>query len=140
MIAVKTHNMIISLWYEIWRRNVSYLMWITTLLWWMLVNYVFPNCSQGAKSLKELDISSNALEGPVGPTTLPTLWLLETLHLSDNTFASIRRGALAGISLESHMKVKCYLIPVTRPHMTDIFLLLQWSYFIFTITLITQRS
>ncbi|XP_047510280.1 uncharacterized protein LOC125053111 [Pieris napi] len=60
---------------------------------------------KGAKSLKELDISSNALEGPVGPTTLPTLWVLETLHLSDNTFASIRRGALAGLANLTHLNL-----------------------------------
>lgn len=46
--------------------------------------------------LKDLDLSGNALEGPVGPTTVPTLQFLTTLQLSDNTFASIRRGALAG--------------------------------------------
>ncbi|CAG9568623.1 unnamed protein product [Danaus chrysippus] len=51
-----------------------------------------------ANMLKELDVSSNALEGPVGPSTVPSLSYLETLHLSDNTFASIRRGALAGLT------------------------------------------
>lgn len=53
--------------------------------------------------LKELDVSSNALEGPVGPSTVPSLSYLETLHLSDNTFASIRRGALAGDLLTSYL-------------------------------------
>ncbi|XP_069356129.1 uncharacterized protein Lrt [Maniola hyperantus] len=51
-----------------------------------------------AHLLKELDVSSNALEGPVGPSTVPALVFLETLHLSDNTFASIRRGALSGLT------------------------------------------
>ncbi|XP_045506990.1 uncharacterized protein LOC123703135 isoform X2 [Colias croceus] len=60
---------------------------------------------KGAKSLKELDVSSNALEGPVGPTTLPTLLVLETLHLADNTFASIRRGALAGLANLTHLNL-----------------------------------
>lgn len=46
--------------------------------------------------LRDLDLSGNALEGPVGPTTVPTLRCLSTLQLSDNTFASIRRGALSG--------------------------------------------
>lgn len=46
--------------------------------------------------LRDLDLSSNALEGPLGPSTVPTLSSLTTLHLADNTFASIRRGALAG--------------------------------------------
>lgn len=46
--------------------------------------------------LKDLDLSSNALEGPLGPNTVPSLSQLSTLQLSDNTFASIRRGALAG--------------------------------------------
>lgn len=61
-------------------------------------------CQQEAHILKELDVSSNALEGPVGPSTVPALSFLETLHLSDNTFASIRRGALAGIS----SNIRCY--------------------------------
>lgn len=46
--------------------------------------------------LRDLDLSSNALEGPLGPTTVPALSHLANLQLSDNTFASIRRGALAG--------------------------------------------
>lgn len=46
--------------------------------------------------LRDLDLSSNALEGPLGPSTVPTLTALNTLQLSDNTFASIRRGALSG--------------------------------------------
>ncbi|CAK1547729.1 unnamed protein product [Leptosia nina] len=60
---------------------------------------------KGARSLKELDVSSNALEGPLGPTTLPTLWVLKTLHLSDNTFASIRRGALSGLANLTHLNL-----------------------------------
>ncbi|KAG6459282.1 uncharacterized protein LOC115449367 isoform X1 [Manduca sexta] len=51
-----------------------------------------------AHMLRDLDLSSNALEGPLGPTTVPTLVHLSTLQLSDNTFASIRRGALAGLT------------------------------------------
>ncbi|XP_012552140.1 leucine-rich repeat-containing protein 15 [Bombyx mori] len=51
-----------------------------------------------AHMLKELDLSSNALEGPLCSNTVPALSRLETLQLSDNTFASIRRGALAGLS------------------------------------------
>lgn len=46
--------------------------------------------------LRDLDLSSNALEGPLGPNTLPALSHLANLQLSDNTFASIRRGALSG--------------------------------------------
>lgn len=49
-----------------------------------------------AKLLRELDLSGNALEGPLGPNTIPPLEFLTSLQLSDNTFASIRRGALSG--------------------------------------------
>lgn len=51
-----------------------------------------------ATFLRELDLSSNALEGPLSPNTVPSLSCLETLLLADNTFASIRRGALSGKS------------------------------------------
>ncbi|XP_046972517.1 uncharacterized protein LOC124539249 [Vanessa cardui] len=63
------------------------------------------NALKEAHFLKELDVSSNALEGPVGPTTVPALSILETLHLSDNTFASIRRGALAGLTNLTHLNL-----------------------------------
>ncbi|XP_013190967.2 leucine-rich repeat-containing protein 15 [Amyelois transitella] len=53
---------------------------------------------KAAHFLRDLDLSSNALEGPLGPATVPPLSSLTTLHLSDNTFASIRRGALSGLS------------------------------------------
>ncbi|XP_041971712.1 uncharacterized protein LOC121727785 [Aricia agestis] len=58
-----------------------------------------------AHFLRELDVSSNALEGPVGPSTVPSLSYLETLHLADNTFASIRRGALAGLTNLTHLNL-----------------------------------
>ncbi|VVC87832.1 unnamed protein product [Leptidea sinapis] len=60
---------------------------------------------KSARALKDLDVSSNALEGPLGPTTLPTLKELSTLHLSDNTFASIRRGALSGLPNLTHLNL-----------------------------------
>ncbi|XP_053620059.1 leucine-rich repeat-containing protein 15 [Plodia interpunctella] len=47
--------------------------------------------------LRDVDLSSNALEGPLGPSTVPALDSLTILQLSDNTFASIRRGALSGL-------------------------------------------
>ncbi|KAJ2938724.1 hypothetical protein O0L34_g3334 [Tuta absoluta] len=50
-----------------------------------------------AQMLRDLDISSNALAGRLGPTTVPALEHLEILQLSDNTFASIQRGALSGL-------------------------------------------
>ncbi|CAH2058187.1 unnamed protein product, partial [Iphiclides podalirius] len=58
-----------------------------------------------AHYLRELDISSNALEGPLGPTTVPPLSFLNILHLSDNTFASIRRGALSGLNNLTHLNL-----------------------------------
>ncbi|KPI97758.1 Protein slit [Papilio xuthus] len=58
-----------------------------------------------AHYLRELDVSSNALEGPLGAGTLPPLAHLTTLHLSDNTFASIRRGALAGLTNLTHLNL-----------------------------------
>ncbi|CAK1589699.1 unnamed protein product [Parnassius mnemosyne] len=58
-----------------------------------------------AHYLRELDLSSNALEGPLGPTTIPPLSFLNILHLSDNTFASIRRGALAGLTNLTHLNL-----------------------------------
>ncbi|CAH0598292.1 unnamed protein product [Chrysodeixis includens] len=58
-----------------------------------------------AHMLRDLDLSSNALEGPLGPTTVPTLTLLTTLQLSDNTFASIRRGALSGLTNLTHLNL-----------------------------------
>ncbi|KAF9423707.1 hypothetical protein HW555_001033 [Spodoptera exigua] len=48
---------------------------------------------------------SNALEGPLGPSTVPALRCLNTLQLSDNTFASIRRGALSGLTNLTHLKL-----------------------------------
>ncbi|XP_059056336.1 slit homolog 3 protein [Achroia grisella] len=56
-----------------------------------------------AHLLKDLDLSSNALEGPLGPTTVPSLSYLTTLQISDNTFASIRRGALSGLTNLTHL-------------------------------------
>ncbi|KAM3962219.1 uncharacterized protein ACR2FA_003719 [Aphomia sociella] len=56
-----------------------------------------------AHVLTDLDLSSNALEGPLGPTTVPPLSYLTTLQLSDNTFASIRRGALSGLTNLTHL-------------------------------------
>ncbi|XP_073961186.1 uncharacterized protein [Choristoneura fumiferana] len=50
-----------------------------------------------ANLLKDLDLSGNALEGPLETSTVPPLPCLEILQLSDNTFASIRRGALSGL-------------------------------------------
>ncbi|XP_047036745.1 leucine-rich repeat-containing G-protein coupled receptor 5 [Helicoverpa zea] len=58
-----------------------------------------------AHMLRDLDLSSNALEGPLGPTTVPTLSCLTTLQLSDNTFASIRRGALSGLTNLTHLNL-----------------------------------
>ncbi|XP_050554435.1 slit homolog 3 protein [Spodoptera frugiperda] len=58
-----------------------------------------------AHMLRDLDLSSNALEGPLGPSTVPTLTALNTLQLSDNTFASIRRGALSGLTNLTHLKL-----------------------------------
>ncbi|XP_049881428.1 uncharacterized protein LOC126377626 [Pectinophora gossypiella] len=58
-----------------------------------------------AHMLKDLDLSSNALEGPLGPTTVPPLPHLTTLQLSDNTFASIRRGALSGLTNLTHLNL-----------------------------------
>ncbi|XP_026316218.1 uncharacterized protein LOC113227494 [Hyposmocoma kahamanoa] len=58
-----------------------------------------------AHMLRDLDLSSNALEGPLGPNTLPALGHLANLQLSDNTFASIRRGALAGLTNLTHLNL-----------------------------------
>ncbi|XP_075985927.1 leucine-rich tendon-specific protein isoform X1 [Anticarsia gemmatalis] len=58
-----------------------------------------------AHMLRDLDVSSNALEGPLAASTVPPLSRLVTLHLSDNTFASIRRGALAGLTNLTHLNL-----------------------------------
>lgn len=58
-----------------------------------------------ASLLRELDLSSNALEGPLSQNTVPPLSCLEILLLSDNTFASIRRGALAGLTNLTHLNL-----------------------------------
>ncbi|XP_063394259.1 leucine-rich repeat-containing protein 15 [Cydia fagiglandana] len=58
-----------------------------------------------AHFLRDLDLSSNALEGPLGPNTVPPLPYLTNLQLSDNTFASIRRGALSGLTNLTHLSL-----------------------------------
>ncbi|CAH0759619.1 unnamed protein product [Diatraea saccharalis] len=58
-----------------------------------------------AHLLRDLDLSSNALEGPLGPSTVPSLSFLTNLQLSDNTFASIRRGALSGLTNLTHLNL-----------------------------------
>ncbi|CAH0403345.1 unnamed protein product [Chilo suppressalis] len=58
-----------------------------------------------AHVLRDLDLSSNALEGPLGPSTVPPLSFLTNLQLSDNTFASIRRGALSGLINLTHLNL-----------------------------------
>ncbi|KAL0860503.1 hypothetical protein ABMA27_009877 [Loxostege sticticalis] len=58
-----------------------------------------------AHVLRDLDLSSNALEGPLGPSTVPAISCLTNLQLSDNTFASIRRGALSGLTNLTHLNL-----------------------------------
>ncbi|XP_048487100.1 leucine-rich repeats and immunoglobulin-like domains protein 3 [Plutella xylostella] len=60
---------------------------------------------KAAQYLKDLDLSSNALAGPLSQFTLPSLPHLEVLQLADNTFASIRRGALAGLPNLTHLNL-----------------------------------
>ncbi|XP_049762661.1 protein artichoke-like [Schistocerca cancellata] len=53
---------------------------------------------RGLAELRELDLSANALAGPLGPRTLPRgLAKLHALDLSHNQLTSVRRGALAGL-------------------------------------------
>lgn len=47
-------------------------------------------------SLSELDLTKNALSGPLGPNTLPGLKNLHLLQMGHNGLTSVKRGALAG--------------------------------------------
>ncbi|XP_071438640.1 leucine-rich repeats and immunoglobulin-like domains protein 1 [Hetaerina americana] len=52
---------------------------------------------RGARALHELDLSASAVEGPLGPDSLPPLPALQTLSLARNNLTSVRRGALEAL-------------------------------------------
>lgn len=67
-------------------------------------------------SLIELDLSRNALVGPLGPNTMPSLASLETLLLADNQLSSLRRGMLQTASNLLTLNLNHNQIDVVEDH------------------------
>ncbi|XP_046403592.1 uncharacterized protein LOC124169133 [Ischnura elegans] len=71
---------------------------------------------RGARVLRELDLSSSSVKGPLGPESLPPLPTLLTLSLARNNLTSVRRGALEGLKALSTLTLSHNQIDVLEDH------------------------
>ncbi|XP_052126691.1 leucine-rich repeat and fibronectin type-III domain-containing protein 3 [Frankliniella occidentalis] len=71
---------------------------------------------EGLRGLRELDLSSNQLAGPLGPGALPRLPNLRVLNLAHNQVSSVRRGALAGLPQLSSLALPHNMVDVLEDH------------------------
>jgi len=70
----------------------------------------------GLGQLNELDLSRNALGGPIDSKSFPTIASLETLLLGENQFTSARRGMLRGVSSLLTLSLSHNQIDVVEDH------------------------
>ncbi|KAK3911064.1 Leucine-rich repeat-containing protein 15 [Frankliniella fusca] len=71
---------------------------------------------EGLRALRELDLSSNQLAGPLGPAALPRLPGLRALNLAHNQLSSVRRGALAGLPQLTSLALPHNMVDVLEDH------------------------
>ncbi|XP_019527216.3 uncharacterized protein LOC109399235 isoform X1 [Aedes albopictus] len=67
-------------------------------------------------NLRELDLRSNTIRGPLKNTTLPIIKGLEILNLDKNSITSIQNGALEGLAYLQMLSVRHNQIDVLQDH------------------------
>uniref|UniRef100_A0A1Q3F951 Putative conserved plasma membrane protein n=1 Tax=Culex tarsalis TaxID=7177 RepID=A0A1Q3F951_CULTA len=71
---------------------------------------------EASLSLRELDLRSNTIRGPLKNTTLPMLKGLEILNLDKNSITSIQNGALEGLAYLQMLSLRHNQIDVLQDH------------------------
>lgn len=67
-------------------------------------------------NLRELDLRSNTIRGPLKNTTLPIIKGLEILNLDKNSITSIQNGALEGLAYLQMLSIRHNQIDVLQDH------------------------
>ncbi|XP_055538269.1 uncharacterized protein LOC129725896 isoform X1 [Wyeomyia smithii] len=67
-------------------------------------------------NLRELDLRSNTIRGPLKNTTLPVIKGLEVLNLDKNSITSIQNGALEGLAYLQMLSLRHNQIDVLQDH------------------------
>ncbi|XP_055621734.1 uncharacterized protein LOC129765436 [Toxorhynchites rutilus septentrionalis] len=67
-------------------------------------------------NLRELDLRSNTIRGPLRNTTLPVIKSLEILNLDKNSITSIQNGAIEGFSYLQMLSLRYNQIDVLQDH------------------------
>ncbi|XP_039442057.1 leucine-rich repeat-containing G-protein coupled receptor 4 isoform X2 [Culex pipiens pallens] len=71
---------------------------------------------ESSLSLRELDLRSNTIRGPLKNTTLPMVKGLEILNLDKNSITSIQNGALEGLAYLQMLSLRHNQIDVLQDH------------------------